>query len=143
VRAVGEGRGANRRTALARTLAVSIVLATGCSPTAVWSEDQAPVRVIGLDIANRIVHGPDVIPGRPVGSIKVVRGDDVVLRWTSDQSMTLHLHGYNIEAAVAAGNETDMRFRARATGRFAIETHGTGNDRRSHKTLLYLEVHPR
>lgn len=77
--------------------------------------------------------------------IKVARGDAVELRWTADKTALVHLHGYDIEIRVAAGNRATMSFRANATGRFAIETHA-GNGTRvkgRHSALVYLEVHPR
>jgi len=74
--------------------------------------------------------------------IRVRQGDDVTLRWTSDRSLTIHLHGYDIEQKLPVGGEpTIMRFTARATGRFPIEVHGT--DHGHEKILAYLEVHPR
>jgi FtsP/CotA-like multicopper oxidase with cupredoxin domain len=109
---------------------------------AIWSADQA-VRVIQLEIAARAVSGPELSAGRPAPVLKLARGETVVLRWHSDEAARLHLHGYNIEARVPAGGTADMRLLARATGRFALETHGMGADARLHKTLLYVEVHPR
>lgn len=73
--------------------------------------------------------------------IRVQQGDDVTLRWTTDRSVTIHLHGHDIEKKVPVGGEpTIMRFTARATGRFPIELHGAGHGRE--KILAYLEVHP-
>lgn len=74
--------------------------------------------------------------------IRVQQGDHVTLRWTTDRSVTIHLHGYDIEKKVPVGGEpTVMRFTARATGRFPIELHGA--DHGHEKILAYLEVHPR
>jgi hypothetical protein len=79
--------------------------------------------------------------GRLTGSLKTlqVRHNDIVeINWFADRRTVLHLHGYNIEITVDAGLTKTMSFRARATGRFPIETHSG-----RHKVLLYLEVHPR
>jgi hypothetical protein len=73
--------------------------------------------------------------------IRVQRGDAVTLRWTSDRSLTLHVHGYDIEQRVTADTTATMSFMARATGRFAIEIHGGDGHRAS--PLAYLEVRPR
>jgi len=73
--------------------------------------------------------------------IRVQQGDAVTLRCTSDQALTLHLHGYDVEQRVVPGATATMSFTARATGRFAIEVHGTEGRRAT--TLGYLEVHPR
>jgi siroheme synthase len=73
--------------------------------------------------------------------IRVQQGDTVTLRWTSDQALTLHLHGYDVERRVVPGATATMSFTARATGRFPIEVHGS--EGRRAMTLGYLEVHPR
>lgn len=73
--------------------------------------------------------------------IRVQQGDAVTLRWTSDQVLTLHLHGYDVERRVVPGATATMSFTARATGRFPIEVHGSEGRRAT--TLGYLEVHPR
>jgi hypothetical protein len=72
--------------------------------------------------------------------IRVKQGDDVTLRWTTDRACTLHVHGYEIEEQLTPGTPVIVRFTARATGRFPIETHGPGKEER---TVGYLEVHPR
>lgn len=71
--------------------------------------------------------------------IRVSRGDDVVLRWSTDEPVTVHLHGYEIEKDLRPGAATTMWFVAVATGRFPITRHRNGADIR----LGYLEVHPR
>jgi len=73
--------------------------------------------------------------------IRVRQGDDVTLRWTTDKALTLHLHGYDIEQRLTPHKPVQMRFTARATGRFPIETHAHG--RGGERTLAYVEVHPR
>ena len=72
--------------------------------------------------------------------VRVRQGDEVTLRWTTDRPLTVHLHGYDIEAKLSPGVPVSIRFTARATGRFAIEVHG---DRREEHIVAYLEVHPR
>ena len=73
-----------------------------------------------------------------VKTVRVQRDEAVELVWSADRRTIVHLHGYSIEVRVNPGETQIMAFRARATGRFPIETHG---DR--HTVLLYLEVHPR
>ncbi len=72
--------------------------------------------------------------------VRVRQGDEVTLKWTSDQAVALHLHGYDLEAKVTPAAPAEMRFTARAAGRFPIEIHGAGG---KHATIGYLEVHPR
>ena len=96
-----------------------------------------------LQIVEREVRGSDVDANAPVAVVRVDQGDAVELRWSSDEGATVHLHGYDIESVVPVEGEGVMRFVARATGRFPIETHGIGAEHHLEKTLLHLEVHPR
>jgi FtsP/CotA-like multicopper oxidase with cupredoxin domain len=73
-------------------------------------------------------------------TLRVSKGDKVVLRWKSDRQIALHLHGYDIEASVPAQGTSAMSFTASLPGRFPVSehTHGPGH----HRAVLYLEVHP-
>jgi FtsP/CotA-like multicopper oxidase with cupredoxin domain len=73
--------------------------------------------------------------------LRVRQGDDVTLRWTTDEALTLHLHGYDIEQRLTPHKPVQMRFTAGATGRFPIESHAHG--RGGERTLAHVEVHPR
>jgi len=73
-------------------------------------------------------------------ALRVTVGDRVTLHWSTDREAVVHLHGYDLEAAVAPGQPATMTFPAHATGRFAIELHQPGG---RHRTLGHLEVHPR
>jgi FtsP/CotA-like multicopper oxidase with cupredoxin domain len=81
-----------------------------------------------------------VAEGRPAVTIRVTRGDDVELRWSSERSVTLHLHGYDIEGTVAPGAPAVMAFKAHIAGRFPVSEHAHAG--RHGRTVLYLEVHP-
>lgn len=101
-------------------------------------------RLFELAIVARKAEGPHITKtGRAAGVIRVVHGEDVELLWTGDEDTVLHPHGYNVEARLQAGGKASMRFQARATGRFAVETHGIGSAKGRHLTLVYIEVHPR
>ena len=71
--------------------------------------------------------------------VRVSQGDEVTLRWTTNRAYTLHLHGYDLEARLVPQTPVELRFTARATGRFPLEIHGPGTER----TVGHLEVHPR
>jgi hypothetical protein len=71
--------------------------------------------------------------------VKVAQNDEVTLTWTTDRACTLHVHGYDLEAKLVPQTAVQLRFTARATGRFPMEIHGPGIER----TVGYLEVHPR
>ena len=77
--------------------------------------------------------------------IRVKQGDVVKLRWTSDQVLVVHLHGYDIEKRVVPTPATEMTFTAYATGRFPIHAHTQGAGGRSHEEppLVNVEVYPR
>jgi hypothetical protein len=97
------------------------------------SSTLAAERVFDLTIAHGKLTGSQDV-------IQVHQNDNVVLRWHSDRPIVLHLHGYEIETRVGLGAVAEMRFEARATGRFPIHVHaGSG---RSEAVLGYLEVYP-
>jgi len=79
--------------------------------------------------------------------IRVSEGDVVKLQLISDQSLVLHLHGYDIEKRVVPGAITEMTFTAYATGRFPIHVHARGPDAAGiapeDVPLCTLEVYPR
>lgn len=57
------------------------------------------------------------------GRIEVTRGERVALRVTSDRADTLHVHGYDKELALPAGQEATLVLTADRTGLFEVETH--------------------
>ncbi|MGW0395600.1 hypothetical protein ACWDYJ_32955 [Streptomyces sp. NPDC003042] len=57
------------------------------------------------------------------GRTEVKRGERVALRVTSDRPDTLHVHGYDKELALAAGQEATLVLTADRTGLFEVETH--------------------
>jgi hypothetical protein len=111
----------------------SRVIAVTCVTAAVLSGPSTAQSPQRFDL--RIEHG------RLAGNLKTIRvgrNDAVEITWSADRRTVLHLHGYDIQTTVEAGQPQIMSFLARATGRFPIETHD-GQD----TVLLYLEVHPR
>ena len=79
--------------------------------------------------------------------IQVMKNERVLLRWTSDVETRVHLHGYDIEMTIGPDRQSEMVFKAYATGRFAIEAHHSGGSsgRQGHgkAALLYVDVLPR
>ena len=71
-------------------------------------------------------------------TIRVTQGDIVEIKFTSDNDLTLHLHGINIETIVTPEKPSVMSFDAKVAGRFPIEIHGNG----AHGKLMYVEVYP-
>ncbi|MEU8839416.1 hypothetical protein AB0D97_09830 [Streptomyces roseus] len=68
------------------------------------------------------------------GRTELRRGERVALRVTSDRADTLHVHGYDRELALPAGQEATLVLTADRTGLFEVETHG------SHLVLTQLLV---
>ena len=91
------------------------------------------------------------IQGRKVDptqkTIRATQGQTLDLEFTTDETVELHLHGYDRLLTLQPGSVAVMRLHANIAGRFAIEGHrfssGTSGSRpRRHLVLLYLEVHP-
>jgi hypothetical protein len=93
---------------------------------------QSAKKVFDVAIVNGRVTGGDT-------TLHVQQGDDVELRWSSDRPLSLHLHGYDIEAKVLPQVSTVMSLKARLAGRFPVSEHREGPRER---TILYIEVHP-
>jgi hypothetical protein len=77
--------------------------------------------------------------------IRVKQNDVVKLEWSTDKPITVHLHGYDIEKEIKPGAVTEMKFVARATGRFTIEPHlgKTPSGGHPHGDILVtIEVYP-
>lgn len=83
-------------------------------------------------------------------TLRVKRGESVLLRWHTDEAVSVHVHGYEVRANLSAGSPGSMSFEAGVAGRFPITVHAFGTDAgrearpRRHRevTLLYLEVLP-
>jgi hypothetical protein len=93
-----------------------------------------------------------VIRGRSVDgphrTIRATQGAMLELAFATDETVELHLHGYDRHLSVRPGQEAVMRLDAKIAGRFPIEAHhfgggAVGSPSRRHVVLLYLEVHPR
>lgn len=102
--------------------------------------DEGAVQRIKLVIVKRKVQLEDK-------TIRVTQGESIELDWQSDEAAELHLHGYDISFKVSPEAPAIVTFKAHATGRFAITSHGFGpreehEQGHGHETLLYLEVYP-
>jgi len=72
-------------------------------------------------------------------TVRVQRGNLVVLRLTTDAALEFHLHGYDVTARGRLGEPAELQFEATVMGRFAVEAHTPAG----HRRLGYVEVHPR
>jgi hypothetical protein len=68
------------------------------------------------------------------GRVPVPVGEHVTLRITSDVADEVHLHGYDVEAALAPGTPAELTFDATVPGVFEVELHEAGT------VLLSLQV---
>jgi len=100
------------------------------------SGDDREPRVIDVRIEKRKVAAPK-------GAIRVTQLDVVELRFSTDETVKLHLHGYDKELEVAPGKPAVLSITAHATGRFPISSHGWGHHGHGHHALTYLEVYPK
>jgi hypothetical protein len=114
--------------------AVGLIL-PGTLCRAASGDDRKP-RVIDVRIEKRKVVSPK-------GAIRVTQRDVVELRFSTDETVKLHLHGYDKELEVAPGKPAVLSITAHATGRFPISSHGWGHHGHGHHALTYLEVYPK
>jgi hypothetical protein len=55
--------------------------------------------------------------------IEVREKDLVMFRWTSEEPLEVHLHGYDFEEEVSPGKAATLSFEADLAGRFEMEDH--------------------
>ena len=119
---------------------LATVLALGvCLALPVVAGAQSPPaarRTFELRIAERRVP-----PEQRV--LRATAGERVELRWSADEPLVLHLHGYDIETRVDPGKPAVTAFVARLTGRFPVEIHAGDGAKHRHRALLHVEIHPR
>ena len=121
----------------ARTVAAIIALGAGLAlPVIAGAEaPQATTPTFELRIEQRRVPQAQRV-------LRATEGERVELRWSSDEPLLLHLHGYGIETRVAPGEPAVTAFAARLTGRFPVAIHGESGKHR-HSALLHVEIYPR
>lgn len=147
----------NRVRVLVGALAVAGGVLTGCgaesstgaapegstaapspAPTTVVGPTSSPVttpttptgpaaRVIALTVQGGQVAGD-------TGRVEVPLGTPVTINVTSDVADELHVHGYDKEAQIPAGDTGSVSFTADIPGVFEVELHESG------KQLLQLQV---
>lgn len=122
----------------ARILAPAIALGACLAYPVVGGDAgaQTATRAFDVRIAQRRVP-----PEQRV--LRATEGERILLRWTADEPLVLHLHGYDIETRVEPGSPAVTVFAARLTGRFPVEIHGAGSSKHRHGALLHVEIHPR
>jgi heme/copper-type cytochrome/quinol oxidase subunit 2 len=87
--------------------------------------------VAGQRIAVQVAGGQ--VSG-DTGRVPVPVGDQVTLTVTSDVADEVHLHGYDLTAALTPGTPAELTFDATIPGVFEVELHEAGT------VLLSLQV---
>jgi hypothetical protein len=135
-----------RRLVLAVAVSVAVVMCGGCasgdnggssasgstSASSAASSSEGPTENAKPDEITVAVRGGVVIP--PTHRVPIAKGSQVQLMVTSDVDDEVHIHGYNIEKPVSAGETVTIDFTADQSGLFEVETH------ESNLQLLQLEV---
>ena len=101
------------------------------------------IREFEISIRDRRVEGSAL-------TLRVKRGETVLLRFRADEAVSLHVHGYDVQANLSPAAPDSIRFEAKVAGRFPITAHEFGAvagqaarpKGRREVTLLYLEVLP-
>jgi len=145
--------------AMLKELLVRVCLAAAllCVAAGAQAADRGkePVRVIKLAVADGDIVGPDVKTDRRIGWILVSLGETIEMRLSTDEHVSLHLHGYNVAVRLAKGERSRIRIMARQPGRFplAIKTlvsevemdakEGKADHPSEDRMLFYVDVRPR
>ena len=111
--------------ALIRLLAVFLLL----TPTHTWAET--------LTFEVTIRDGSTVSP--PV--LRARKGDSIVINWTTDVPLVIHIHPYQVEQEMTPDKPARMDLLASISGRFPVEAHFASRAP-GHKVVAYLEVLP-
>ncbi|MFO1184890.1 MAG: hypothetical protein U1E56_08890 [Bauldia sp.] len=122
------------------------LLGTAGSPTAarflVWVPRSRPTSPPGVIRSLELAIAKGKVSGTAApGTFRVTQGETLQIRWNVDEPVGVHLHGYDVEAALTPGLPTVMLIPAELPGRFSIETHGERG--RPATVLHYVEVYPR
>lgn len=85
-----------------------------------------------------LTAGPERAGG-PAPTLTAWQGDRVTIAIRAEARGEVHLHGYDLERAVAPGEAASLTFVADRNGHFSIELHEPGGD---HRDLAQLVVAP-
>jgi plastocyanin domain-containing protein len=106
------------RLILLGLLVSNVLLAAGCSGGA--SAPAAPVAVKEISVT---VIGGHVTP--PAGRIDVAKGQTVRITVRSDVNDVVHVHGFEVSAALMPDKPATVEFVADKTGLYDVEAHVT------------------
>ncbi|GGY48142.1 hypothetical protein GCM10010363_31140 [Streptomyces omiyaensis] len=93
------------------------------APTTAPAPDPTPDPTPSTRTLDIRVTGSTVTPAP--ARVEVRKGERITLRVTSDRADTLHVHGYDREAALSPGIPAALTLTADRTGLFEVETHAS------------------
>lgn len=106
---------------------VSAAPTTGTTtPTGAGSATKSAIEVV--------IAVKDGMVSPPTHRVKIAKGATVRLLITSDVDDEVHVHGYDVEKELPAGQQADVQLVADQAGLFEVETHESGIQ------LVQLEV---
>ena len=95
---------------------LAMVVLIGLSPTACGGVASAPSQTVELVVTD---------PPAETRRVEVSLGAEVTLRITTLVDDRAHVHGYEIEKDIAAGETVDIVFSASMAGTYEVESHVT------------------
>jgi FtsP/CotA-like multicopper oxidase with cupredoxin domain len=123
---------------------VAVVLLTGSGDSAEKAVAPTATPTVTASAGETATAEPqEAAPAAPLltpGSeqdVEATEGDEVTLRVRAPEHDEVHVHGYDIERELPAGETVTLRFKATITGIFEIELHHSG------AALGRLKVNPR
>jgi plastocyanin len=124
------------RATAAALVALALLITTGCAASSGSASETASGEPSSTDAdaLEIVVSVKDKKVAPKTHREKVAKGSQVRLVVTSDVDDEVHVHGYDIEKELSAGQPTTLEFTADQTGLFEVETHESGLQ------LLQLEV---
>jgi len=121
-----------RTRALLPVLASALIVLSACggsSSAGTAGTGGTTARTVKVNVtitAGKVTPAPTAVEAK--------KGDHVEITVTSDRADEVHVHGYDIEKPLVAGQPTTIDFDATQAGRFEVETH------ESEKVLFQLLV---
>lgn len=116
----------NREWSLLAALLVATLLLWSCN-----NGTSAGAKKINLSIVSQTLYG-----GRADKLIPIRQGERVTIHVTSDEPMTVFLHGYDVQVKVKPETSGEMQFTADVAGRFALMIHSLGENGDSRVEIL-------
>ncbi len=107
------------KTTLASLGLIAVFFCTAAGPLPPLDESK-PTRIIKLAVSEGKVVGKQVKTIGGVGWIEVEQGEVLELRWSTDEHVTLQLHGFNAVARLPKGSKSTIKVRASQLGRFPV-----------------------